>query len=156
MRAPEPAAARADRADPTPSGPGFWIAAALGIGIMAFGGRGILTHARGTHPPAFAAWLVGADVVHDLLLAPAVLLVGALLARTVPHRWWPPVRAGAMATAVVLAVAWAPLRGYGRATAVGNETVQPLDYSTAVLTVLAVVWSGVGLWLGARWWRRTR
>jgi hypothetical protein len=156
MTGPEPATDRAAPADRAPSGPGFWIAAGLGIAIMAFGVRGILTHARGTHPSAFAVWFVGADVVHDVLVAPAVLLVGALLARTLPNRWWPPVRAGVLASALVLAVAWAPLRGYGRTTAAGNESVQPLDYSTAVLTVLAVVWCGVALWLGVRWSRRPR
>jgi hypothetical protein len=156
MTGAERATDRAEPADRAASGPGFWIAAAVGITIMAFGVRGIVTHARGTHPSAFVAWIVGADLVHDLLLAPAALLVGALLARALPDRWWPPVRAGVLATALVLAVAWAPLRGYGRATVPDNETVQPLDYSTAVLTVLAVVWAGVALWLAARWFREIR
>jgi hypothetical protein len=134
-------------------GAGFWCAAAIGIAVMAFGVYGIVTHARGTHPPAFVVWFVGADLVHDLLVAPAVLLVGAIAARAVPARWWPPVRAGLIASAVVLVVGWAPLRGYGRATAAGNGSVQPLDYATAVPTVLAVVWGAVACWLA---WRARR
>jgi hypothetical protein len=117
---------------------------------MAFGVYGIATHARGTHPPAFVVWFVGADLVHDLLVAPAVLLAGAIAARAMPARWWPPVRAGLLASGIVLVVGWAPLRGYGRASAVGNASVQPLDYATAVPTVLAVVWAAVALWLALR------
>jgi hypothetical protein len=51
-----------------------------------------------------------------------------------------PVRAGLFATFVVVLVGWAPLRGYGRDRVPDNPTVDPLDYATAIPTVLTVVW----------------
>ena len=89
---------------------------------------------------------MGADLLHDLVIAPTVGCVGVFLARLLPRPWRYPVQAGVMASAIVLAVGWAPLRGYGHATAIGNPTVQPLDYSTAIAAVVSVVWSLVLCW----------
>lgn len=133
--------------DEAPNGAGFWVGAVAGIGIMAFGVRGLLQHSGATQPLEFSKWFIGADILHDLVLAPAVALVGVVVARLIPRPWRFPVQAGLFATAIVLAVGWAPLRGYGRATAVGNGTVQPLDYSTAVATVVGVVWMLAIAWL---------
>jgi hypothetical protein len=93
-----------------------------------------------------AGWVVAADLLHDLVLAPLVCVLGLAIARFVapPLRW--PIRAGAIATAIVLLVAYPALRGFGRRTAPGNASVQPLDYTTAVLTVLAVVWGAALVW----------
>jgi hypothetical protein len=132
---------------PPSRGAAFWLAAGLGILIMAFGARGILTHARGTEPSAFAVWLVGADLLHDLVVAPLVCLVAAGVARLLPDRVRAPIAAGLVTTAFVVLVGWAPLRGYGRATVPDNPTVQPLNYATGIATVLVVVWSVVLVWL---------
>jgi hypothetical protein len=139
-----------------PQGAGFWVAAVVGLGVIGFGVRGILTHAEGTEPPEFAKWVVGADLLHDFVLAPLVCLVAAAVARFLPARVRAPVGSGLIATAFVVAVGWAPLRGYGRATVPDNPTVQPLDYTTAVATVLAVVWAVVALWLAVAWRRGRR
>jgi hypothetical protein len=138
-----PARRRAEQ----PGGAGFWVGAAVGLAVMAFGVRGILTHARGTEPPAFAVWFVGADLLHDLVLAPLVCLAAAGVARLLPARVRAPVGSGLIASAFVVAVGWPSLRGYGRATVPDNPTVQPLNYATAIATVLAVVWAIVLVWL---------
>lgn len=132
----------------------FWVGAALGIACMAIGARGLLDHASATRPGAAITWLVGADLVHDLLIAPVACFVGLALARGLPRPWRGPVRAGLFATAIVLAVGWAPLRGYGRMTAPDNPSVQPLDYASAVGTVLVTTWILVALWLVALTWSR--
>jgi hypothetical protein len=129
-----------------PGGPGFWVAAGVGVAIMAFGVRGVLVHAGGTEPPAFAAWLVGADLLHDFVLAPLVCLLAVGVARAMPARVRAPIGSGLIVTAFVLAVGWAPLRGYGRATVPDNPTVQPLNYATGIATVLVVVWCAVAVW----------
>ena len=59
-----------------------------------------------------------------------------------------PVRAGLFASIVVILVGWAALRGYGRDQVPDNPTVDPLNYGTAVLTVLLTVWAAVALWAG--------
>lgn len=129
---------------------GFWVAAGAGFAVMGYAVAGVLGDARATHPRSFVAWVVGAALVHDLLVAPVVCLVGLLLGRVVREPWRTPVRAGSIVSGVVLLVAWPALRGYGRDRVPDNRSVQPLDYTTAVLTVLAVVWAVVAVWLAAR------
>lgn len=118
-----------------------WVALAVGGAVMAYALRGAW-QALGDDRVGWAAWVVGADVVHDALVAPAVGLLGVLVARVVPAgRARSLVQAGLVASGVVLAVAWIPLRGLGGNP--GNPTIRPLDYGTATLTALALVWGAV-------------
>ena len=113
---------------PREHGPAFWIAFVVGSGIMAFGVRGILTNAAASDPATVFGWIVGGDLLHDFFLVPLVLIAGAVLARIVPEPWRTPVRAGLISSALVVAIAWPALRGYGRARVPDNTSVQPLDY----------------------------
>jgi hypothetical protein len=138
-----------------PRGVTFWVAFAIGAAVMAFGVRGVLTDA-GTHPPELLRWVVGADLVHDFVLAPFVVAVGWVIARTAPRAWRVPVQAALAASGVVLIVGWAAWRGYGRATVPDNPTVQPLDYTTAILTVWGAIWLTAAVWIAARTASRRR
>ncbi|MBK5287235.1 MAG: hypothetical protein JJE46_02090 [Acidimicrobiia bacterium] len=133
-------------------GPGFWIGLIVGGAVMAFGVRGVFMDSRGTRPVALAGWIVGADLVHDLVIAPIAVAVGWTIGRLVPRGWRTPITTGLVATGVVLVVAWPALRGYGRAVVPDNPSVQPLAYGTAVAWVLGAVWIGVAIWLVIRWW----
>lgn len=135
-------------------GPRFWVALAVGALIMGWGIALFLEATPATEARrSFVVWLVGADLAHDLLLAPVVALVAWLLARVVPGRWWPPVAAGLVISAFVVLLAWLPLAG--TAHVARNPTIQPLDYRTSTLTALTLVWAGVGLWtLGRVAWIR--
>ena len=128
----------------------FWVGLLIGGAVMAYGIRGVLMDSRATDPSVLVQWVVGADLVHDLIVAPLVVAVGWAVTRTVPLVVRVPIQLGLVATGVVLVVGWAPLRGYGRATVPDNPSVQPLDYSTAVLTVLAAVWIVVAVWIAIR------
>jgi hypothetical protein len=130
----------------------FWIGAVIGIGVMAFGVKGLLDAAPSTQPNQVGLSLLGLDLLHDLIVAPIVCLVGLLLTRLLPDRVRAPVRAGLFASAIVTLVGWAALRGYGHDQVPDNPTVDPLNYATAVLTVLAVVWVAVIAWAGSAWW----
>jgi hypothetical protein len=131
-------------------GAGFWVGLAIGTGVMAFGVRGAFRDAAATHPRDFFVWVVGADLVHDLLIAPLVCLVGFVLARFLAEPWRTPVRGGLIVSALVVVVGWPGLRMYGRDRVPDNRSAQPLDYTTAVLTVLAAVWIGVAIWVVLR------
>ena len=139
---------------PREHGPAFWIAFVVGSGIMAFGVRGILTNASASDPATVFGWIVGGDLLHDFFLVPLVLIAGAVVARIVPEPWRTPVRAGLISSALVVAIAWPALRGYGRARVPDNTSVQPLEYDTAVLTVLGAVWLVVACWCCVRFGRR--
>ncbi len=124
-------------ADRTP-----WPALAVGGAVMAFALRGAARDLDGDLA-GWLAWVVGADLVHDAFVAPLVGGAGVLLTRlTPPGRLRAHIQAGVLASAVVLAVAWIPLRGWGGNP--GNPTIRPLDYGTATLTALALVWAVVG------------
>jgi hypothetical protein len=113
----------------------------VGYGVMAFGVIGLVQHASLDRALQVALWVGGVDVLHDLVLAPIVCLVGLAIARVAPPAWRWPLLGGAIGTAIVVAVSYPALRGFGRDTAPGNSTVLPLNYGTAVLTVLAIVWA---------------
>jgi hypothetical protein len=92
----------------------------------------------------WGVWVVGADLVHDLLVAPLVGAAGLLVARLVPAGWARAhVQAGLLVSGALLLVAWVPLVGWGGNP--GNPTIRPLDYRSATLTVLGVVWAIVGV-----------
>lgn len=135
-------------------GPGFWIAFAVGAAVMTYGAHGLIEQAGTDTAGSVGRWIVGADLAHDLLLAPVAIAVGWAVGRVVPGWLRPPVQAGLVATGVLLLIAWAPLRGYGRALVPDNPSVQPLDYRTALVTVVAVVWLVAAAWAVLR--RRVR
>ena len=129
-----------------PSGRAFWCGLAIGGGIVAYGTAGLLATNPFSSVIAIGTWVISADLIHDLLLAPVVVLVSLLLTRAVPLPWRAPLRSALAASAILGLVAYPALRGFGHDTAPDNPTVQPLDYTTALLTVLAVVWTLALLW----------
>jgi hypothetical protein len=130
---------------------GRWVAFLAGYGIMVFGAIGLLRVVPLRTAGRIALWVVAADVVHDFVLAPLVCVAGLAIARAVPTVWRWPVRMGAVGTAFVLLVGYPALRGFGRATAPGNPSVLPLDYPTAIVTAVAVVWGLAALWGAVNW-----
>jgi hypothetical protein len=124
----------------------FWCCLIVGGAITLYGLHGLVSARRGAHGGQFVRWFLGADIAHDLIVAPAACLIGVLVVRLVPMPARAQVRAGVFATAIILAIAWAPLRGYGHQSAPGNSSVQPLDYATSVATALVAVWVLAGTW----------
>jgi hypothetical protein len=135
---------------PEAHGATFWIGLVIGGAVMAFGIRGVLMQSAATRPAELARYVIGADLLHDLLFAPIVIALGWVVVRLVPRAWSVPVQAGLVASGVVALVGWAAWRGYGHATVPDNPTVQPLDYTTAILTVWGIVWVAVAVWIAVR------
>lgn len=132
-----------------PSPTGLWVGLAVGVPIMAVGVRGALVDAALTHPAELARWVVGAAVVHDLLLAPAVLAAGWSARRVTPAAAWPVVRWGLVTTGVLALLAWPLVRGYGRDPAV--PSLLPRDYAGGLVGAVAAVWLAVAVLCA---WRR--
>ncbi|HZP31140.1 MAG TPA: hypothetical protein VFC99_19480 [Acidimicrobiia bacterium] len=125
-------------------GAGLWIGLALGAPVMAYGAIELVRHSSLRRAFDVAAFAGGGVVVHDLVVAPLVVAAVWLVGRLVPPPLRTPVRAGILGSALVVALAWPPLAGYGDRA--DNATVHPLDYTTAVLTVLAALWIAVACW----------
>lgn len=136
-------------------GVAFWASVVIGWAVIAWGLVLVLDGIADTGDRFNAAvYLIGAAVVHDGLVAPAVCLVGFGLLWAARGRDRRFVQAGLIASGSVLLVAALPL--LGTADKGGNPTIQPLQYGTATLTVLVVVWAVVGLWALADRSRRGR
>ncbi len=118
----------------------FWPLAVLGWCVMVYAVRGIFTHSADTNPSQLVRLLVGLDLVHDLVLAPIVVVAGYGLTRLVPARVRPPVTAGLFVSAVVALYAYPLVRGFGR-FAEFNSSRLPNNYATGLITVIAVVWA---------------
>ena len=134
----------------------FWSGLVVGGAITLYGLHGLLGALGGITSRQFLQWFVGADLTNDLIVAPAACVTGAIIAQLVPASARAQVRAGIFATAVVIAIAWAPLHGYGHASAPGNSSVEPLNYATAVPTVLVAVWALAAGWFTVSVFQRRR
>jgi hypothetical protein len=126
----------------------FWIGLAVGVVPMAWG---TWLYLDATPDLArridLAAWLVGADLVHDLVVAPLVVGVGWAITRLVPVRLRPPVTVALVLTGTVLLVGWLPLVGSAGGA---NPTIQPRAYGREIGLVLVLVWVGALLAVAAR------
>jgi hypothetical protein len=131
-------------------GRAFWIALPIGAALMAFGAVGLVGDTGVGAGVEVGGWLVGADVAHDFVLAPFACLVGVAVARALPRWCRAPTQAALLTSGVLLIVVFPALRGFGRDQVPDNPSVQPLDYTTATLTALAVVWAAAGMWVVVR------
>jgi hypothetical protein len=128
----------------------FWIALVIGVAVMAYGAAGLVGDTGVRASVDVGAWLVGADVAHDFVLAPFACVIGAVVARALPRWCRVPVQAALLTSGVLLIVVFPALRGFGRDQVPDNPSIDPLNYTTATLTALAVVWSAAGVWLAVR------
>ncbi len=126
---------------------GLAIGLLVGIPMMAWGVYTIFLHQLGNPPASVARFFIGGDVIHDVIVAPIAALVGVVILRRIPTVARAQVRAALFTSAIVVAIAWPGIREYGRMRAPDNASVQPLNYATAVATVVAVVWFICGVWL---------
>jgi len=131
-------------------GRAYWIALPIGVTLIAFGIAGMVGDKGIATSLDIGAWLVGADVAHDFILAPLACLIGALVARALPRWCKAPAQAALLTTGVLLIVVSPALRGYGHDHVPDNPSVQPLDYTTATLTALAIVWTAAAIWAARR------
>jgi hypothetical protein len=140
---------RADLPETT-SRRGLLVGLALGVPVVGYGLRGAFVDAGDTHPTELARWVIGAALVHDLVVVPVVAAVALLARRFTPPRAWPPVRAGLAATGIFVVVGWPFVRGYGRDQT--NPSLLPRDYGAGLAAAVAVIWLAVAAWLA---WRYT-
>jgi hypothetical protein len=140
--------------DASPHGALFWAGAAVGWAVMAFAGWGILGDPGATNPPQLVRWVVGAALVHDLLVAPIVTAVAVLLALRAPAWWGRPVGWAVAASAVVVLFAVPLVRGFGKHEL--NASALPRDYTANLIGVVAMIWAATALTITVRALRRRR
>ena len=120
----------------------FWSSVAIGWTTIAFGVFGLFDNSARTHPDQWVRWFVGALIVHDFVVAPAVFVIGVLLARRVPGRYRGPVQGALIVTGMLVLISFPFVRGYGQRA--DNPSALPNDYGLGLLVLLAIVWLVAG------------
>lgn len=123
----------------------FWPSIAVGWATIGFGVFGLFENSARTHPDQWVRWFLGALVVHDLVVAPAVFAIGVLLARRVPESYRGPIQGALIITGILVLVSFPFVRGYGQRA--DNPSALPNDYGTGLLVLVAVVWLVTSLFL---------
>jgi hypothetical protein len=112
----------------------FWTTAVAGWALILWGVRGTLQHHVDTRPAELARFLLGGALAHDLLLAPAVLLTGVIVARSIRGRWRAPIQSALFIAAALSLFAYPLVRGYGRV--LRNPTSLPHNYAANLAVAL--------------------
>lgn len=136
--------------------PNARIGLIAGLGTLAFGIVGLVGATSARNVETIVKWVIAADLLHDLVVAPVVCVVGLIIARLAPHPCRTPIRSAAIASGALLVVAYPLLRAFGRHQVPDNRSVLPLDYQTGVATLLGVIWGIAIIWACATWWRTRR
>ncbi len=116
----------------------FWVALVPGGVMIAVGCRGLLEVTDGIALWSAARWFVGGALAHDLLVSPAVCLVGLLAVRWLPDRIRGPVQAALVASGAVAVVAYPMVRGYG--VTPGEPSFLSRNYTVSLLILWGAIW----------------
>ncbi len=124
-----------DLAPPPARRVGLWIGLGLGILPMVHGIRGVLADLPGVQLTSFLRWFLGAAVVHDLVVGPAVCAVGWVVATRLPRVAVGPVQGALVAGGATALVAYPFVRGFG--VTPGEPSFLSRDYAASVLILWA-------------------
>jgi hypothetical protein len=91
-----------------------------------------------SHPVELAEWLLGALLLHDALLAPLVLLIGASVSRFVPAGPRPYVQGGLIAAGLVSVLGVVLISRQGKVSSPSLALLQQ-DYRANLAILLAVI-----------------
>jgi hypothetical protein len=119
-------------------GPTFWVAAAVGAGLI-WVGLDYLWEVQRENLRSIATWFLGGALALDLLLVPAAAAIGLALRRVVPAWAWPAVRSALLATAVLVGFAYPLVTEQGGQP--GNASMRPRDYDRGLLVALLAAWT---------------
>lgn len=120
------------------AGARFWISAAVGWFVILIGVRGIFAHRIDTRPADLARFVVGGALIHDLVVAPLVILVAVVIIRRVRGRSRVALQVALIVTATVTLFSYPLVRAYGLAA--NNPTSLPRNYALNLTIVLGLVW----------------
>jgi hypothetical protein len=125
-----------------------------GVALMLFAAAGAVGDGALANAPALARWVLGSALAHDVVLAPVVTAVAAVLRRWAPRWWGGPVTVALALSGIAVLVSWPLVRGYGLRPA--TPSALPRPYGTNLLVVLAAVWLGTAAVVTTRALRPTR
>lgn len=114
------------------------VSTIIGVAAMAYGVWSAFDLGHDTHPFELSRWVIGLDIIHDLVLIPVIGLAAWVLVRFAPASLRRFVRWAALTSGVLCLIAWPFVRGYGR-----NPHVPSLlqrDYGLGLVVYIVMVW----------------
>lgn len=114
----------------------------IGIGVLAVGAHKFFAL---PDRESILKWAIVPAIIHDLLVAPAVCLLGWAAGRLLPTWTRVPLLAGTLVTAGLVLVSLSVLGKHGASPL--NPSLDNRDYGLGLAVVLALVWGGVTMWL---------
>ncbi|MEO1059767.1 MAG: hypothetical protein AAFZ07_00010 [Actinomycetota bacterium] len=115
----------------------FWPAALLGAAIVAYGlVRWAPWDSRSIDLGTYLRWTVGLAVVHDLIFAPIVGLIGYGIARVVPRTYRATVQGSAIVAGITILFSIPFVRGWGRNS---NTSALPRNYAEGLTIILVLI-----------------
>lgn len=112
----------------------------MGWALIAVGAWVVAANAAETRPVNFGVFFLGLLIVHDLVIAPATLLVGLHLRERAPRLARGAIAGALVASVVVVALVVPAAIGRGAKLA-DNPTITPRDPWASAALVVAVVWA---------------
>lgn len=119
-------------------GPLFWLSAAVGWAVIGYGVRGAYLHRIDTRPRDLATFALGGALLHDLVVAPLVIVAGVGVARATPARFRSVVQSASIISACLILFSFPLVRGYGHV--LHNPSSLPHNYTANLAVMLGVVW----------------
>ncbi|MXG91767.1 hypothetical protein [Nocardioides flavescens] len=110
---------------------------AVGVLVAAYGAWLLLSRQDAEQLRSAAVWLVAGVVLHDVVLAPVVVVLGLLVSRVVPPVARAPIAAGAIVLGSVTLLAVPVLGRFGERS--DNPSLLDRDYTAGWLVLAAVV-----------------
>ena len=121
-----------------------YLIGGIGIATIAYGVTRILQDPTSTKPLGLAKWLIGALLLHDLLIAPLVLGVGWIVSRVVPGRARPLVQGGLITGALISVIAVVLINREGKTSSPALALLTQ-NYLVNLLILLAIVAAVCGI-----------
>ena len=122
----------------------FWVTTAIGWLIIAYALRGVVHHHIDTRPANLARFVVLSALLHDLVFAPVVLVIGVLVNRLLPGRPKKYIKSSLLSSGIVVLFAFPLVRGYGHSLP-NNPGYLPHNYTIELAIVVAAIWLGWGV-----------
>ena len=130
---PPPARLGADEV----GGARFWVFAAVGLAIVAFGLIGLLNDPRAGSLANWATFLIGGLVLHDGIFAPLVVGASLIAWWILPRRARPAFLATAIVAGIVVLLSIPVIGRWGELP--GNPSLLPRNYTAGLAVALGVI-----------------
>ena len=115
----------------------FWVAAAVGFGLIAFALIGLLGDPRAGSLTNWATFLIGGLLLHDGLFAPLVISLGLFGWFVLPHKLRPAIQATVIVAGSVVLISIPVIGRWGKLP--GNPTLLPRNYTAGLAVALGVI-----------------